>query len=262
MIPTQNCPHALLITGNPATLLPALKQEIKVLMCQSLDSRLRGNDKCDACHLFDSEAGHPDVMTLMPEGKMNLIKIDSIREVIAFLSHTSMRGGLRVVLLTEADALNIASQNALLKSLEEPGDKALIILLTEKPHLLLPTIKSRCQLIKQEGMPRVHFEQLAAQLVFPQPLIASLAAFKDTPLIDLVETQMGILYDAVALKSHLPHAHLHFPDLYVQISEYTKNKTLMDLCHRYDFLIEKKQLLQKQVALNPELMLSQLLLSQ
>ena len=134
--------------------------------------------------------------------------------------------------------------------------------LNGKPHLLLPTIKSRCQLIRQEGLPHAHFEQLAAQLVFPQPLIASLAAFKDTSLTDLIETQMRILYDAVALKSQLPHASLHFPDLYAQISEQTKSKTLMDLHHRYDFLIEKKQLLQKQVALNPELMLAQLLLSQ
>lgn len=279
MIPTQNRPHALLVTGQPEAVLPTLKAEIKGLLCEGQKTdcgpppplrRRAGVEgaaaenaacgKCASCHLFESEAGHPDVMILIPEGKMNLIKIDSIREVIAFLSQTSMRGGLRVVLLTEADALNIASQNALLKSLEEPGEKALIILLTDKPHLLLPTIKSRCQRIKQKGLPHAHLEELAAQLVFPQSLIASLAVFKDIPLTELIETKMRILYDAISLRSQLPHAGLHFPDLHVQINEYTKNKTIMDLHRCYDFLIEKKQLLQKQVALNPELMLAQLFL--
>lgn len=264
MIPTQNRPHALLISGQPEAVLPALKAEIKGLLCEAnaSESASVACGECASCHLFESEAGHPDVMILMPEGKMNLIKIDSIRDIIGFLSQTSIRGGLRVVLLVEADALNMASQNALLKSLEEPGDHALLILLTDKPHLLLPTIRSRCQLVKQkEASGAVCGEELAQKLLFPKGVIASLNALKEVPLIDIVDTQMQILYDAFILKTNFSHAQLHFPRLQAQIQENTKKESVQTLCQRYDALIEKKQLLTKQVALNTELMLSQILLS-
>lgn len=102
-------------------------------------------DACGKCRACDRIARgvHVDVMTLEPDDKAS-IKIDPVRDV---LSHTSFRpfeGRKRVVLIREADTLEPSSQNALLKSLEEPPPATMFILTTAVPGALLPTVRSRC----------------------------------------------------------------------------------------------------------------------
>jgi len=73
------------------------------------------------------------------------IPVSSIRELSEFFQSTAAEdNALRICLIDSADNLNLNSQNALLKLLEEPPDKSLVILLSASPGLLLPTIKSRC----------------------------------------------------------------------------------------------------------------------
>lgn len=129
----QRLPHALLLTGVDA-------ENFAKQMARHV---LATDDKGAA--LFDSADGHPDLLSLQPEGKAELIKIDAIRSVSEFLTQTAQQGGYRVVIIPVADRMNVAASNALLKSLEEPGANTLMILLTQLPHLLLPTIRSRCQ---------------------------------------------------------------------------------------------------------------------
>jgi DNA polymerase-3 subunit delta' len=88
---------------------------------------------------------HPDLMRVAPEEGKRQIRIDPIREVNGFVSQTAQQGGHRVILISPAEAMNVASGNALLKSLEEPGDRTLFLLLSDLPSRLLPTIRSRCQ---------------------------------------------------------------------------------------------------------------------
>ncbi len=233
----QNLPHALLITGDPDAILQELQADLKILLCENLDSRLRGNDGCMSCNLYESEAGHPDLMTIRPEGKMNITKIDMVREVISFLSQSALRGGMRIVVFTEADTLNIASQNALLKSLEEPGNKTLIILITAKPHLLLPTIKSRCQNI-QVGTAQNNNEPLKkALLAEPFNPLTFTEQHKETSLLECVHMQMEILHDQA--QKHPTSALFHF----------------------YNDLIKKSELLQKKVAVSQDLILFELALA-
>lgn len=76
------------------------------------------------------------------------ITVDQAREVGRFLSMTAAEGGRRVVLIDEADRLNTNAQNALLKGLEEPPSGSLLMLVTARPGALLPTIRSRCRILK------------------------------------------------------------------------------------------------------------------
>ena len=84
-----------------------------------------------------------------PKSKVGRIRdtivVDQVRRLIPFFGTTEAAGGYRVALVDAADELNINGQNALLKLLEEPPHKALIILVSHSPGRLLPTVRSRCR---------------------------------------------------------------------------------------------------------------------
>ncbi len=95
--------------------------------------------------------GHADLLTIErryddKRGKMKTeIAVDDVREVSAFLRHTSGEDGWRVVIIDGVEQMNSSGHNALLKILEEPPEQALLLLVTESPGGLLPTIRSRCR---------------------------------------------------------------------------------------------------------------------
>ena len=102
---------------------------------------------CDACRRI-TEHIEPDVHWIFPENKSRSISVDQMRaQLLAEISQTSFSGGWKVGILVGADCLNDASANAFLKTLEEPPEKTLFLLLTDAPQQLLPTIVSRCQRI-------------------------------------------------------------------------------------------------------------------
>jgi DNA polymerase-3 subunit delta' len=76
------------------------------------------------------------------------IKILQIREVQNFLSYKSYNGGYKVVIVEDAEKMNVEAQSCFLKTLEEPKGQTLIILITSKPDMLMATIASRCQTLK------------------------------------------------------------------------------------------------------------------
>ena len=76
------------------------------------------------------------------------IKISQIREIQSFLSYKSYNGGFKIVVVNEAEKMNQEAQSCFLKTLEEPKGKTLLVLISSKPDMLLPTISSRCQTIK------------------------------------------------------------------------------------------------------------------
>src|SRR5699024_4067201 len=88
---------------------------------------------------------HPDYHSVVPEAGSQVNKINQIRRLVEFSARTAHHGGARVVLIAPAEALNRNAQNALLKTLEEPGDGLVLLLVSHQPSLLLPTIRSRCQ---------------------------------------------------------------------------------------------------------------------
>lgn len=89
----------------------------------------------------------PDLMIVEPEeGKE--ISIKKIREVQSFLAYKSYNGGFKIVIVDDAEKMNQEAQSCFLKTLEEPKGKTLLILISSKPDMLLPTIFSRCQTLK------------------------------------------------------------------------------------------------------------------
>ena len=90
---------------------------------------------------------HPDIVWLEPQSKSRQITIDEIRDLIRQLSQTSFAGGWKASVILCADRMTDQAANALLKTLEEPSARTLLILITDEPQALLPTISSRCQRI-------------------------------------------------------------------------------------------------------------------
>lgn len=80
--------------------------------------------------------------------KANFIKINSVRNLKRSSSFTSVEGTWKVFLIFDADKMNAEASNSLLKTLEEPSDKTLLVLTTSEKDRLLPTILSRCQLVQ------------------------------------------------------------------------------------------------------------------
>jgi DNA polymerase-3 subunit delta' len=94
--------------------------------------------------------GHPDLLALErvedEKGKLpGVISVDLVRKTIGFFGSTAGEGGWRVCIVDSADELNAAGANALLKILEEPPAKALLLVVSHAPGRLLPTIRSRCR---------------------------------------------------------------------------------------------------------------------
>ena len=98
---------------------------------------------------------HPDVHHVVPEG--TFILVDQIRDaVISEAARSPFEASSKVFILEEADRMNPAAQNALLKTLEEPSDATLFILLSAREEELLPTIRSRCRIIHLRRVPEEH----------------------------------------------------------------------------------------------------------
>jgi DNA polymerase-3 subunit delta' len=90
---------------------------------------------------------HADVLVIEP-GETGTIKIDQIRDAIERTAYRPFEGRRRVVIVDGAEAVNVEAQNALLKTLEEPPPASTFVLVTSKPDVLLPTVRSRCQRLR------------------------------------------------------------------------------------------------------------------
>lgn len=140
----ERLPHAVLISGDEgigkSRLATALAQR---LIC-SAEMVKYACGACKTCTLF-SAGNHPDVSYLAPEEKGKPIKIEQVRKLCVSLGKTAQQGGWKVAIISPAEAMNISSANALLKNLEEPQGKTLLILVSNRPSRLSATIRSRCQ---------------------------------------------------------------------------------------------------------------------
>lgn len=154
-------PHALLLRGQAGTGKLDFAQHLaQSLICSDRDAHGHACLKCPSCGWF-AQSHHPDYRLLTPEqeadsddaqasaaSRKTQISVTQIRELANFVELTSHQtGGRRVVLIHPAEALNMASANALLKILEEPPAGMIFILVSHQPQRLLPTILSRCQKI-------------------------------------------------------------------------------------------------------------------
>jgi DNA polymerase-3 subunit delta' len=153
-------PHALLLVGQKGLGKYALAYEFAAsLLCENRTASGSACGQCMACNWF-AQGNHPDFRLLQPEalgvageteeGKKKpsqQITIDQIRGLDEFLGVGSHRGGLSIVLVNPAEAMNRNAANSILKILEEPPPNILFLLVSGEPSSLLPTIRSRCQTV-------------------------------------------------------------------------------------------------------------------
>src|SRR6185369_4318813 len=93
----------------------------------------------------ESDAAEDAAPAKAEKAKSLVIKIEQVRAVGDFVTLTTHRSGYRVLVIRPAEAMQPAAANALLKTLEEPPPHTLIVLVSDRPARLLPTIRSRCR---------------------------------------------------------------------------------------------------------------------
>jgi DNA polymerase-3 subunit delta' len=150
-------PHAILLKGpHGIGKLDFAMRMAQSLLCEKPDAQGFACGECPSCRWFAQET-HPDFRLIQPEaisdaepaegGKKKpsrQISVDQVRALGDFANLSAHQGGHRVVLIHPAEAMNTAAANALLKTLEEPTSRMILILVSHKPQQLLPTIQSRC----------------------------------------------------------------------------------------------------------------------
>jgi len=166
-------PHAMIFAGPEGV----GKKTLGMLLARRLNClRPEGEDPCADCpSCRKMDAGmHPDFMLVQPDGAF--IKIEQIRAVIGEVAFQPFEGQYRLIIFDRADQMRAEAANSLLKTLEEPSSRTILILVTSQPYSLLPTIRSRAQLIQFNAIPQEQiFEYLVRQtgLQLPEARLAA-----------------------------------------------------------------------------------------
>ena len=116
--------------------------------------------ECQNCRWVAANQ-HPDITLLRPEEDSEYIKVEAVRALIADFALTAHGRGYKIAILEPADALYPNAANSLLKTLEEPPPRTILMLVTSQPSRLLPTLRSRCSRLRLTGPDR---QQAAAFL--------------------------------------------------------------------------------------------------
>ena len=153
--------HAMLFAGPDGV----GKETIAYLFARGLlcdaGPRHDGCGVCPTCKKLDAKV-HPDVHLLAPE--KNTIPIEAVRALTSRLQLTAYEGRYKIAIIRDAHTLNPAAQNALLKTLEEPPGSAVLMLISAAPHLLLSTVRSRCQRVAFAPLERGFVRRRVAEL--------------------------------------------------------------------------------------------------
>ena len=134
--------------------LAAALYAAKALLCTDRKDTAKPCNRCHSCSLMES-GNHPDCIIVTREETDKEIKVDTIRDgIVDDIGIKPYYGGKKIYIIPDAELMNESASNALLKTLEEPPEYAVIILIASGRELLLPTIRSRCMTVSFRSEPR------------------------------------------------------------------------------------------------------------
>lgn len=135
--------HAWLVTGRPGSGKQAFVRALSgAVLCEEAGEAACGH--CRSCLLL-AAGNHPDLGSVSPAEGKAVTGIEQIRELNEYFTLSAHYGRAKLAVIDPAEAMNRAAANALLKLLEEPPSLGLLVLVSARPDLLLPTLRSRCQ---------------------------------------------------------------------------------------------------------------------
>jgi len=138
-------PHGIIISSPGEVGEEALVYQLaRFLLCEKPAAPMQACGECRNCGM----SSHPDMFVVRPKGLLRAIKTDDMLGLIQFIQTTSLSGIGKVGIIFQAETLRKESANRFLKTLEEPTSNTYFILVTTRHERLLPTIKSRCQMIR------------------------------------------------------------------------------------------------------------------
>ena len=172
-------------------------------------------DNCDSCIKFDANS-NPDFSIIVPDGKS--IKIEQIRNLQAKIVEKPISSSKKVYIIDDADTMTEESQNCLLKTLEEPPEYAMIILIASNENRMLQTIKSRCVIIRFEDLTNEEISQILHT--------------NDQDIIRLCEGSVAKA-DTISEKREM------FAQLKI-IADYLSKNSLIDVLNNSDLLYSSK----------------------
>lgn len=154
-IKTGSILHSYIFTGMPGIgKMLFAKEFAKAILCEGTQKPC---EKCESCISFNGE-NNPDI-TIIDE-KEKSIKTQTIKNMVKGVYEKPIISSKKVYIINDSQKMTKEAQNSLLKTLEEPPEYVVIILITENENLLLNTIKSRCSKIKFNNLNNLEIEHI------------------------------------------------------------------------------------------------------
>lgn len=181
----------------------ALAQALNCLNPLTDDSG--GRDACGTCASCRkvSRGHHPDVRTVGPEESTSIV-VDQIREIVGQTAYRPFEGRSRIIVIDNADLMVEAAQNAMLKTLEEPPPRNVLVLVTSRPATLLETIRSRCCQLRFAPLSTSEIAAtLMAQHGFNEPDARATAALAGGSFTRALAARGGALAEARAVATRI-----------------------------------------------------------
>ncbi|NDJ85920.1 MAG: DNA polymerase III subunit [Chloroflexi bacterium] len=230
MIQNRRVHHAYLITGPAATGKKTLARAFA--MALNCTGARPPCGECRSCRLVMHQS-HPDVTVTQADEVGGVLRIDRLRELQRVLALRPYEASYRVAILGRFHEANLATQNAILKTLEEPSPHAVLVLTSEYPEILLPTISSRClvlnlRTLSLEDTYQTLWQRYGEADEAHLSLVARLSSgrlgwairvLEDPSQLDLRNTALDILARVLQTSSRVARFH--------QVSELAGDKTLL-----------------------------------